>query len=106
SECSRSDRTILGSSSPLPPGQWFDAAFEGLAHLRGREASFDGAGIVGRELEAEETTAQLLGDCQGRAATAEGVEDSRAGVRAAADDPAQKLLGGNPVSEHHSCPKR
>ena len=71
-------------------------------------------GIVGRELDAEETTAKFLGDCQGRAAAAEGVEDSRARVRAAADDPAQKLFGhlaageirGNPVSEHHSCPER
>ena len=56
----------------LSPGQWLSDAFEGLAQFRGREASFDGAGVVGRELEAEETAAQLLGDCQGRAAAAEG----------------------------------
>ena len=45
------------------------------------------------ELETQVMPLQLLGYDQRRAAAGEGVEHDVAGVRAAADDPAQELLG-------------
>ena len=58
----------------------FGSALEGVAGTTDLQSGFDLRGVRFREFEAEPLPAQFLGDDEGGAAAAEGIEDEFAGI--------------------------